>query len=108
MKCKHCGKELIKVGELTDKEYEEIIFINKKFANSRQALNPETIKQMEFTEGQVFEYFRAAYDNIAQADFLQYIFFKNLGERLGINDKNIMLDDKPDSKDIFVHPDDKE
>ena len=104
MVCRHCGKELIKIGELTEKEVEELAFINKKSANAMQALNIETINGMKFTDGQVFEYFRAAFDNKAQAEFLNYIFFRDLAKRLGRTDFTIG-NGEPDNHDIFVHPD---
>ena len=104
MVCKNCGKELIKVGELTENEIEELILINKKFVNANQALNPDVINKMEFSDNQVFEYFRAAYNNKAEAEFLNYIFLRKLSQRLNINtDKINISNNEPNNFDIFVH-----
>ena len=86
MKCFRCGRELEQVGVLTDNEIEELVLINKKIENSNQALNLNTIRGMNFTEGQVFEYFRAVYDGKAQAEFLHFMFFRNLMKRLDLKE----------------------
>lgn len=105
MVCKNCGKELVKVGELTDKEYEDCSYVNNLLHTSNQALDRETIKGMEFEDGQVFEYFRAAFEARAKAEFLNYIFWRDLGKRLGIADNvEMILGDEPDSKDVYIHP----
>ena len=78
MVCQNCGKEMIKVGTLTEKEVEELAYIERQFVNVNQALNPDTVNQMKFTNNQVYEYFRAVYDNKAQAEFLRFIFFRDL------------------------------
>ena len=85
MKCRNCGKELVKIGTLTEQESEEWMLINKKMNNAFQALDSKVINEMEFTEGQVFEYFRAAYHGKAEADFLYWLFARNLKKRLGLN-----------------------
>lgn len=104
MKCPNCGKELIKVGTLTETEFEEWVLINKKYANSNQALNYETIREMEFTDGQVFEYFRAVFHGKAEAEFLNYIFTRNLRKRLNLgNDIPITIGDNADNYDVYVH-----
>ena len=105
MNCPRCGKELDKIGELNENEKEELALINKKIENSMQALNPKTIREMEFTDGQVFEYFRAVFDSKAQTEFLKYIFFRNLAKRLNVDDeKDIYIGDgTPYNTDIFMH-----
>ena len=105
MKCFRCGRELEKIGELTENEIEELVLINKKFENSNQALNPETINKMNFTEGQVFEYFRAIYDSKAQAEFLHYMFFRKLGKRLGLKEgTNIQIGNgEPYDYTVYIH-----
>lgn len=104
MVCKNCGKELVKIGELTEKEIEELSLINKKIVNSNQQFDIETINQMNFTDGQVFEYFCAAYHNKAEAEFLNYIFFRNLKKRLNLTGKDFFIGDgSPDNFDIFTH-----
>ena len=101
MVCQSCGKEMVKIGELTKKEQEDFWFINEKINCSYQALNSDVIKNIEFTDGQVFEYFRAAYDAMAQAKFLQHIFYRDLKKRLDVV-VDIYIDEL--SCEIFVHP----
>lgn len=104
MVCKNCGKELVKVGELTEKELEDCLYINNLCQTSIQALDIETIRGMEFDEGKVFEYFRAAFETRAKGEFLNYIFWRDLKKRLDINDNvELMLGDEPDSKEIYMH-----
>lgn len=105
MKCFRCGKELKVVGTLEETEIEELCLINKKIENCAQALNPNTIKDMEFTDGQIFEYFRAAYDNKAQAEFLQFMFFRNLMKRLEIDEgTQIQIGNgTPYDYNIYIH-----
>lgn len=101
MKCQNCGKEMIKIGTLTETEINDFFFVNEKFATVNQALESQIINDLEFTEGQVFEYFRACYDQLAQARYLQFMFERNLKKRLE-TEKNIIIDDV--SFDVFVHP----
>lgn len=103
MKCEQCGKEMVKVGVLTEEEQNDFIFVNEKFATVNQALNTDVIKNIEFTDGQVFEYFKASYDQLAQARYLQYIFERSLKNRIGIQqDIPIVIDGL--SFEVFVHP----
>ena len=104
MKCEKCGKEMIKVGELTAIEYDDICYINNILSTSEQALDINTIKGMEFEEGQVFEYFRAAFESKAKAAYLNYIFWCGVADRLGIHDKTIFLGNELDSRELFIHP----
>ena len=109
MTCKKCGKELIKLGELTESEIEELTLINKKQVNVQQALNPATINAMEFSDGQVFEYFRAVYDSKAQADFLLHIFFRNLRKRLNIDPRvDFQIGNDIEDYGVYTHKIDKE
>lgn len=103
MVCEHCGKEMIKVGVLTEKEREDFIYVNEKFNCTQMALNNDVIKDLEFTDGQVFEYFKASYDQLAQANYLKYIFERDLKKRIGLNPmENITIDFI--SNEIFIHP----
>lgn len=105
MKCEKCGKEMIKVGELTDEEFQDLCYINNIIDTSNQALDVNTIKGMEFEEGQVFEYFRAVFDSKAKAAYLNYMFWENIMNRLNIHDRDIFVGgDEPDGKELFVHP----
>lgn len=101
MVCQSCGKTMVKIGELTKKEQEEFWFINEKINCAYQALNADVIKNIEFTDGQVFEYFRAAYDALAQAKFLQFVFYRDLKKRLDVV-VDIFIDEL--SCEVFVHP----
>lgn len=104
MVCRNCGKEMIEVGELTDKEYEDFLYIQNINATTDQALNVNTIKGMEFEDGKLFDYFRAAFEAKAKASFLHYIFWRDVGKRLNINDKEIFLEDNAESRKLFIHP----
>ena len=85
MVCNKCGKEMIKVGELTEKETEDFQYVVVREDNVYQALDTKTINGMDFDEGQVFEYFQAVFQAKAEMEFLKYSFFKKLKIRLGIN-----------------------
>lgn len=105
MVCKNCGKEMIKVGTLLEKEVEELAYIERQNVNATQALNYDTINKMKFEDGQVFEYFRAAFENKAQAEFLSFVFFRDLRKRLELKTNNFVIGDgTPDNHDVFVHP----
>lgn len=103
MVCEHCGKEMVKVGVLTEGETNDFYFINEKFATANQALNTNVIKDIEFTDGQVFEYFKACYDQLAQARYLQFIFERGVKNRLNVpQDTFIVIDGL--SREVFTHP----
>ena len=104
MVCQNCGKEMIEVGELTDKEYEDLQYINSIYVTTNQALNPDTIKKMEFEDGKVFEYFCSAFDAKAKAAFLEYIFWRDVRNRLNIHDKEIILERVAEPRKLFIHP----
>lgn len=107
MKCENCGKEMIKAGALTKKEEQDWIFIKTKEDTISQALSPETIKGMEFKDGEVFEYFKACYEAKAESEFLRFLFFRDLKARLKIPaNENMWLDDSTEGIDVFVHPKD--
>lgn len=103
MVCENCGKEMIKVGVLTEEEQNDFFFVNEKFATVNQALKFEVLNDIEFEDGQVYEYFRACYDQLAQARYLQFIFERNLKKRLGLElTEYIVIEDK--TFEVFTHP----
>ena len=104
MVCEHCGKEMVKVGVLTEEEQQDFFFLNEKFANANQAMNMKVLKDLEFTDGQVYEYFRACYDQLAQAKYLQFIFERGLKKRLDVP-QNVFIAIDGLSFDVFKHPD---
>lgn len=105
MICKHCGKELVKVGEFTDKEIEEMNYIAIKSGTAFQALKPETVNAMKFDDDQLFDYFRSAFDAKAQAEFLQHVFMRDLKKRLGLKQTEMLFYENIEvSKDIYIHP----
>ena len=108
MKCADCGKELIKVGELTKNEKDNYALIATKESVSLQYLKTDTINGMNFTEGQVYEYFRAAFEGRCDAEFLKFIFFRDLRARLNIDkNKDIWIEEfDGDTCEVYVHPDD--
>ena len=105
MTCENCGKEMIKVGTLEEHEVDDVAYVNEKFNCAMQSLNMEVLKDLEFTDGQVFEYFKAAYDQLAQAKYLQFIFERDLKRRLKV-DEPIFIDYA--TYEVFVHPKDEE
>lgn len=107
MKCENCGKEMVKVGTLTEEEQNDFFFVNEKFATVNQALNSDVLRDIKFADGQVFEYFKACYDQLAQAKYLQFIFERGIKNRLGVPlDVFIAIDGL--SFDVFIHPTDEE
>lgn len=107
MVCENCGKEMIKVGVLTEQEQTDFYFINEKYATATQALESDVIENMEFSDGQVFEYFKACYDQLAQAKYLQFIFERGIKNRVGVEqDVPITIDGL--SFEVFIHPTDEE
>lgn len=107
MTCENCGKEMIKVGVLTEEEQNDFIYVNEKFATVNQALGTDVLKDMEFTDGQVFEYFKACYDQLAQAKYLQFIFERDLKNRVGVK-QNVPIAIDGLSFEVFIHPTDEE
>ena len=107
MKCENCGKEMVKVGGLTEAETNDFFFVNEKFATVTQALNTNVLKDLEFTDGQVFEYFKACYDQLAQAKYLQYIFERDIKKRLGLEPNTFITIDGL-SLEVFIHPTEEE
>ena len=105
MTCEKCGKEMIKVGSLEEQEINDFIYINEKYNCVNQALSSNVISDMKFTDGQVFEYFKACYDQLAQAKYLHFIFERDLKKRLGV--KTQMYIDFI-SYEVFIHPEEEE
>ena len=103
MTCENCGKEMIKVGVLTEEEQNDFCFVNEKFATVNQALNSDVLKDLKFTDGQVFEYFKACYDQLAQAKYLQFVFERGVKNRVGVEqDVPVAIDGL--SFEVFIHP----
>lgn len=107
MVCAQCGKEMVKVGLLTEEERDDFFFVNEKFATANQALNLDVLKDLKFTEGQVFEYFKACYDQLAQAKYLQYVFERGVKARLEIPQNKMIIVDGL-SLEVFIHPEQEE
>lgn len=89
-----CNIKIPLEEELTEEELANVYFISAKFASAHQALQPNCIDFSLFnTEGQVYEYFKSAYDILAEAAFLQTTFHNDLKKRLGLKkDIQIMVD----------------
>ena len=97
---------MIKVGVLTEEEVNDFVYVNEKFATVNQALGTDILKDMEFKDGQVFEYFKACYDQLAQAKYLQFIFERDLKNRLEIA-QGIPIFIDGISTEVFIHPDEE-
>ena len=107
MVCEQCGKEMVKVGVLTEEEQNDFIYVNEKLNCAQMALNNDVIRDIEFKDNEVYEYFKASYEELAQANYLRYIFERNLKKRLGLNPmENIAIDFI--SHEVFVHPKEQE
>lgn len=102
MVCEKCGKEMIKVGVLSETELQDLYFVNEQCNTAYQALNRDVINEMKFEDGQVFEYFRAAYEALAKGRFLSAMFHRDLKKRLNIS-KDVYIDEI--SGEVFIHPD---
>ena len=104
MNCPRCGRELVSIGKLTESEVKAFALINRKLVTVNQALNPETVKAMEFDDGKVFEYFRAVYDSKAQTEFLQFVFFRDLKKRYNLPmNEEVFINTIDYDYEIFVH-----
>lgn len=105
MKCPNCGKELKKIGKLTEEEIDEYSYIIKKMNAANQALKPNVVNGYNFTENQVFEYFRAAFDSMAQSEFLYYLFASQLKKRHGLNlNQEIYIDETDiNNPNVYIH-----
>lgn len=101
MVCENCGKEMIKIGELTEQEQQDFFYVNEKLNCAYQAQKSDVLKEIKFSDGQVYEYFKACYDEMAEAEYLNFIFYRNLEKRLGV-DTDIFIDNI--SFEVFVHP----
>ena len=108
MKCEHCGKELKKIGELTESNIRDLELINNKISTSNQALDINTIKDLPFSKPEeIFYYFKAAFDEKADAEFLKWELIHSIAER--INYKGSPYDlyfpsYTYDENGIYVHP----
>ena len=104
MVCQQCGVEMTKVGVLTDKEKDDLAYVNEKFNCAQMALSGGVIKDIKFDDNQVFEYFKASYDQLAEANFLRYVFNRDLKKRLGVEDidNNLFIDFV--TGEVFQHP----
>ena len=100
MKCEHCGKELKEVGVLERDELQDWLRSGEMQDNAVQALKPEVIEKMKFSDGQVFEYFRACFDELAKANFLRYLIRRDLKNKYGFTDEFFV---KPDTGKVYVH-----
>lgn len=90
MKCPNCGKELTVVADLTEDEISDFYYANNIRNTAQQALRNDSIDFSLFQkEGQVFEYFRAAYHEMATAEFLFYTLYSSLAKKYNISKKDI-------------------
>ena len=101
MVCEHCGKEMIKVGVLTEEEQQDYFYVNEKLNCAYQAQNSDVLAKIKFNDGQVYEYFKATYEQLADAEYLGFIFYRNLKKRLDV-EQDVYIDGT--SCEIFVHP----
>lgn len=74
--------------ELTEREYEEFLYICSKRSSVQPCLNPQNVKFEFFNENQVYQFFKSCFDQLSEAMFLEYVFLKNLKKRCGLNEKD--------------------
>ena len=100
MKCENCGKELTKIGTLTEEELRNYIRLSEMYNNATQALKPDVIEGLKFTEGQVFEYFRAVFDEMAKASFLNWCLRRDLKQKYNFADEYYV---DQNTGDVYSH-----
>ena len=87
IKCTKCGGNLIEVPiDVTSQEVEDIMFILNKQHTAQLCIRPAAIDFSLFKEGQIYEYFKAAYDIYSEAEFLNEIWFRNMKIRSGLEE----------------------
>ena len=85
MNCYFCGAELKELDvKLSEQEIEDMFFISNKEQVSQQALKMDSINPKDFSDGQIYEYFKAAFDNMAEVEFLKYMWIKNVRAKYNI------------------------
>ena len=99
MKCPDCGKELLKVRDLTEDERNAFEYFVIKEDNANQAINSGI--DVNFKEGELYEYYKALYDQLAEARFLRTIFFRKIQEEL--NEKPVKVPYIFEGA-LYVHP----
>lgn len=84
MKCNQCGEELIYIGALNIEEISSLQYINNKENIARQYLNYDVVKSMEFNDSECYQYFKAAFEQLTEAEFAKFIFWRDLEKKFDI------------------------
>ena len=85
MNCFTCGKPLQELDiQLTDEEVEDKLFIVNKEEVCHHALRKDAVNLTEFRDGQVYEYYKAAFDGLAEVRFLTVMWDKKVREKYNL------------------------
>lgn len=79
MTCPDCGKELVELGELTEDEIHDLEYLQVQEQTIKNEFN--NIKINDFSDTQVYEFYRAKADMEALFNASHYLFFRNLAKR---------------------------
>lgn len=99
MKCPECGKVMAHAGVLSSKEEEDFLFAETKCRCAEQAISSAKDCAELFSDGQLYEYFKASCDELAEGLFLREVFFKKISQRLSIPKNKIQIFEA----EVFVH-----
>lgn len=107
MKCPNCGRELVKIRDTRGSEYKDLNSAAFKEASANDALSWDNVNAIPFKDDkEVYAYFKAAFDQKAEATFLSFIARRDLVEKIfeetGVryNTQDITCDDLG----VYVHP----
>lgn len=78
MNCPKCGRELIKIANLTKEEIQDYTYANQKVASAETAFDNAKDICADMNPEKAYVYFKAVFDELAEGKFLEYYFSKEL------------------------------
>ena len=103
--CPDCGEELIDLGiEITPEEQLDITNAATKVNTANQVLDNKNIQINDLTPDQIYAFYKAACDSLAEGLFLKEIAFMNVFRKYNVPDssKNIYAYNNR----LYMHPED--
>ena len=82
MKCFDCGVELIKIGDVLPDEIADLNYYQSKMNSANDALNPEIVNKFSLSNKQMYDYFKSAFDSMAEGQFLFYTLLREVTDRI--------------------------